>query len=126
MLRTSVPLIGALGVKDEATQIKPPDRERAMAEILGGTVAVYLLLRLWQWVLKKLPTSWTVRLAVSALCAYGSAVVVGAYGFASDGAPPLFNVSAMVYVIPAVIAAILETARLYSNASKASSSGSKG
>jgi hypothetical protein len=89
-----------------------------IATILGGTVATYLLIRLWQWILKKIPAEWTVRLVISIILAFVTATVLGGLGMA-DGGSPVFGVAAQTYIIPSVIAGLIEAVRLYRKSAQA-------
>ena len=89
-----------------------------VCQTLAGVVAMYWMLRLYQRVLKSIPTTWQVRLAISALVAYGTGVILGGYVFAPAGGSTGFAQAAVIYCIPIVIAAVMEAVRLYIQASR--------
>lgn len=96
-----------------------------MGQTLVGVVALYLLLRLWQWILRKRFTSWTTRLLVAVVAAYGSAVLIGGYVYA-DGQSSVLIVFIMILFFPAVVAGLLEAVRLYRKAARVAATDSSG
>lgn len=88
-----------------------------MGFILGGTVTTYLLIRLWQWILKKIPAEWPIRLVISVALAFTTATILGGLGMANGG-PPVFGAAAQTYLIPVIIAGLIEAVRLYRKSSQ--------
>lgn len=83
-----------------------------MGFILGGIVVVYLLIRLWQRMLIRVPMLWAMRVAIATLLAFATATLLAGFGLANGG-PPVFAEAALLYLIPAAVAFLIETLRQF-------------
>lgn len=80
--------------------------------MLAAVIPCYLLLRLFQWMLKKPVAGWEMRLVIASVLAYVGVVALGAWGMA-DGGPLQYQAAALGYAIPTVLAGLIEAVRLY-------------